>query len=62
MTASITHTLSIASVNLILFAARQRGAEANTLAQAVGITTEQLRDPDGRVSIRQMPALWKEVV
>ncbi len=62
MTASITHTLSIASVNLILFAARQRGADVNALAQSVGITTEQLRDPDGRVSIRQMQALWREVV
>ena len=62
MTASITHTLSVASINLILFAARQRGADANALAQAVGITAEQLRDPDGRVSIRQIQALWPEVV
>ncbi|MDB5239719.1 MAG: AraC family transcriptional regulator [Spirosoma sp.] len=62
MTASITHTLSVASINLILFAARQRGADAYALAQAVGITAEQLRDPDGRVSIGQMQALWPKVV
>lgn len=57
-----THTLSIATVNLILFAARQRGADADALARAVGINPDHLRDPDGRVSIRQVQALWREVV
>ncbi|GAB3553997.1 AraC family transcriptional regulator [Spirosoma fluminis] len=56
------HTLSIASVNLILFAAQQRGADTNTLARAVGIRPEQLRDPDGRVTIRQAQQLWRELV
>ena len=55
-------TLSVASVNLVLFAARQRGADADALARAVGISTEQLRNPDGRVEIRQMQALWREIV
>ncbi len=55
-------TLSIASVNLLLFVARQRGADADALAQAVGISPEQLRDPDGRVLVRQMQALWREVI
>ena len=55
-------TLSIASVNLILFAARQRGADADALARAVGIDPTQLRDPDGRVLIRQVQTLWREIV
>lgn len=57
-----THSLSVASVNLILFAARQRGADADALARAVGISADHLRNPDGRVSIRQVQALWREVV
>lgn len=55
-------TLSVASVNLILFVARQRGVDTNTLAHAVGITSDQLRDPDGRVFVKQMQALWREIV
>ncbi len=55
-------TLSIASINLLLFVARQRGADADALARAVGISPEQRRDPDGRVLIRQMQALWREIV
>jgi AraC-like DNA-binding protein len=55
-------TLSIASVNLLLFVAQQRGADADALARAVGISPEQLRDPDGRVLIRQMQALWREII
>lgn len=55
-------TLSVASINLILFAARQCGADTDALAQAVGISADQLRDPDGRVLVRQVQALWREVV
>ncbi|GAB3972196.1 AraC family transcriptional regulator [Spirosoma terrae] len=55
-----SHTLSIASINLILFAARQLGANPEQLIKAVGIDPEQLRDPDGRVEIRQVQALWRE--
>ncbi|MVM28736.1 helix-turn-helix domain-containing protein [Spirosoma sp. HMF4905] len=55
-------TLSVASINLILFAAQQRGADTDALAQAVGISSEQLRDPDGRVLVRQVQALWREVI
>jgi AraC-like DNA-binding protein len=55
-------TLSIASVNLLLFVARQRGADADALARAVGISPEQLRDPDGRVLIRQIQTLWREII
>lgn len=57
-----SNTLSVGAVNLILFAARQCGADANALAQTAGISPDQLRDPDGRVSIRQMQALWADVV
>ncbi|MFD2570692.1 AraC family transcriptional regulator [Spirosoma soli] len=56
------HTLSVASVNLILFAARQKGANAEQLAQSIGVSTDQLRDPDGRIAIRQVQALWREIV
>lgn len=55
-------TLSIASVNLILFAAQQRGVDTHALAQAVGISPEQLRDPDGRVLVKQMQALWPAII
>jgi len=57
-----SHTLSVSSVNIILFAARQRGADTDQLARSVGIAPEQLRDPDGRVLIRQVQALWREVI
>ncbi|GAB3888766.1 AraC family transcriptional regulator [Spirosoma agri] len=56
------NTLSIASVNLILFAARQYGADTTALAQAVGIRIDSLQNPDGRVRISQVQALWREVV
>lgn len=55
-------TLSVASINLILFAARQQGADTDALAHTVGISPEQLRDPDGRVLVRQVQALWREVI
>lgn len=56
------HTLSIASVNLILMAARQHGANADALMQAVGLRPDQLRDPDGRIPIQTMQALWREII
>ncbi|GAB4037456.1 AraC family transcriptional regulator [Spirosoma gilvum] len=59
---STNDTLSIASVNLILFAARQQGVNTESLAHSVGITPEQLRDPDGRVFIHQIQSLWREIV
>ena len=62
MTIPSTNTLSVSSVNLILFAARQRGADTDALARAVGISADQLRNPDGRVSVRQVQALWREIV
>ncbi|MBD2752774.1 AraC family transcriptional regulator [Spirosoma validum] len=55
-------TLSVASINLILFVARQQGVDSDALARSVGITPEQLRDPDGRVFVKQIQALWREVV
>ncbi|MFD2933567.1 AraC family transcriptional regulator [Spirosoma flavum] len=60
--AQTDHTLSVASINLILFAAQQQGADSDVLARAVGISPDQLRDPDGRVQIRQVQALWHEIV
>ncbi|SFD64150.1 AraC family transcriptional regulator [Spirosoma endophyticum] len=54
-------TLSVASINLILFAASQLGADTKALARSIDISPEQLRDPDGRVEVRQVQALWREV-
>ncbi|QJW88596.1 AraC family transcriptional regulator [Spirosoma taeanense] len=59
---STPHTLSIASVNLILFAARQRGADPDALARSVGLDPARLGDPDGRIPIRQVQDLWRELV
>ncbi len=56
------HTLSVSSINLILFAARQRGADSDALARTIGVQPDQLRDPDGRVTIRQVQSLWGELV
>lgn len=58
---SVDHTLSVASVNLVLFAARQHGADADALIRHLGIRPELLRDPDARLPIRQMQALWLEI-
>jgi AraC-like DNA-binding protein len=56
------HSLSAASVNMVLFAARQQGVDTDAMMQTVGIRPEQLRDPDGRVPIRQMQALWGKII
>lgn len=55
-------TLSVASINLILFAARLRGADSDALARAAGISPAQRQDPDGRVLVRQAQTLWREVI
>ncbi|SOD98774.1 AraC family transcriptional regulator [Spirosoma fluviale] len=57
-----SETISVGSINLILFAARQQGADGDALARAVGIDPDQLQNPDGRVLIRQVQALWHEAV
>ncbi|GAB3639445.1 AraC family transcriptional regulator [Spirosoma arcticum] len=62
MTTSAEHTLSVASVNMILFAIRQRGLDSDDLARSVGIDPVQLRDPDGRLPIRTMQDLWREII
>lgn len=62
MTSSTDQTLSVASVNLILFAVRQCGLDPDELADSVGIDPAQLRNPDERLPIRTMQALWHEIV
>jgi AraC-like DNA-binding protein len=62
MTTSTEHTLSVASVNMLLFAVRQRGLDPDDLARSVGIDPVQLRDPDGRLPIRTMQDLWREII
>ncbi|QJD81327.1 AraC family transcriptional regulator [Spirosoma rhododendri] len=56
-----TNTLSAASVNMILSATRQQGIDTDTLIEAVGISPDCLRDPDGRLPIRQVQAIWREL-
>jgi len=56
------HMLSVASVNLVLFAVRQRGLDPGELARAVGIDPARLRNPDERLPIRTMQHLWQEIV
>jgi AraC-like DNA-binding protein len=55
-------TLSSGSFNLILYAARQRGADSPALCQAVGLDQAVLQNPDGRVPIRMVQALWREAI
>lgn len=62
MTSSRENTLSVSSFNLIWLAARQRGANGDALLNAVGITPRQLTDPDARIPIRQVQALWREAI
>lgn len=52
------HSLSVGSVNLILYAAEHQGADGTALRQAVGLTAAQLRDPDGRVPVATVQQLW----
>lgn len=62
MSSPADQTLSVASVNLILFAVRQRGLDPDDLARSVGIDPAQLRNPDKRLPIRTMQGLWREIV
>ncbi len=56
-----TNTLSVASVNMILGAARQQGIDTNALVEIIGISLDCLRDPDGRLPIQQVQAIWREL-
>ena len=55
-------TLSSGSFNLILWAARQRGADSSALCRAVGVDPAILQNPDGRVPIRAVQSLWHEAI
>jgi AraC-like DNA-binding protein len=55
-------TLSSGSFNLILFAARQRGADSTAMCHAVGVDPAVLQNPDGRIPIRAVQALWREAI
>ncbi|GAB3920635.1 AraC family transcriptional regulator [Larkinella terrae] len=55
-------TLSSGSFNLILHAARQHGADSLELCKTVGVDPAVLQDPDGRVPIRAVQALWHEAI
>lgn len=56
------HTLSVSSFNLILFGARLRGADTEALLRAVGVSADQLKDPDGRIPIPVVQQLWREAI
>jgi AraC-like DNA-binding protein len=51
-------TLSAGSINLVLYVAERRGADAAALRRALGLTDEFLRDPDARVPIASIQRLW----
>ncbi len=55
-------SLSIASFNLILYAAQQKGADTALLCQQIGINPAILQDPDARLPIRTVHHLWKAAV
>ncbi|MGA0560532.1 AraC family transcriptional regulator [Larkinella sp. VNQ87] len=55
-------TLSSGSFNLILWAARQRGADPESLRRSVGVDSTVLQHPDGRVPIRAVQQLWQEAI
>ncbi|RRB06567.1 AraC family transcriptional regulator [Larkinella rosea] len=55
-------TLSSGSFNLILHAARQRGADSLVLCKTVGVDPAVLQNPDARVPIRLVQALWHEAI
>ncbi|GAB3325804.1 AraC family transcriptional regulator [Larkinella ripae] len=56
------NTLSAGSFNLILFAAQQKGADPVWLCKTVGVDPAALQNPDERVPIRKVQALWREVI
>lgn len=55
-------TLAAGSFNLLLYTAQQRGANPETLIRAVGVDPTLLKDPDARIPIRQIQALWREAI
>jgi AraC-like DNA-binding protein len=54
-----TDTLSIASANMVLFAARQKGIDDGLVLEQVGLQADQLGNPDGRLTIGQMQHIWQ---
>ncbi|WP_266366969.1 AraC family transcriptional regulator [Tellurirhabdus rosea] len=56
------HTLSVSSFNLILYGARQRGADPAELCRRIPVDMALLADPDGRVPLSAVQALWREAV
>jgi AraC-like DNA-binding protein len=57
-----TYSLSAGSINLILHLAQQKGADKETLCQLAEIDPKVLHDPDARIAIRHVQALWKAAV
>ncbi len=53
------HTLSVASANMLLGSARRWGIDVDALVGAIGIDPVLLRNPDGRIPIRQIQMLWR---
>jgi AraC-like DNA-binding protein len=55
-------TLSAGSLNLLLWAAAQHGADHAALCQRIGVEPALLRHPDARVPIATVQRLWGEAV
>lgn len=58
----MSKTLSVASFNLIIYAAQQKGADYHALCQRVGLSPEMLQNPDTRLPISQAQKLWIEAI
>jgi AraC-like DNA-binding protein len=56
---SSTDTLSVASLNMLLWAAGQRGADVEALRQAIGLDAATAANPDARLPIATMQRLWQ---
>lgn len=56
------NTLSVSSFNLILYAAQQKGADYDLLCKKVGITPQDLQNPDNHLPIIKAQKLWKEAI
>ena len=55
-------TLSVGSVNMILWAAHCKGVPQQAIIDAFGIDPVILNDPDNRLAIKTVQAIWQEVI
>lgn len=56
------NSLSVATVNLILYTAQQKGASYEMLCQQAQLDTQLLKDPDARIPTSQVQLLWRVAI